>query len=383
VNGVTRRSSSAAVSDANTRVPGQSVLARISRGELLSLLGVGVFGELLTVAWIATVLGVESGRATWVHAIGLAAVDLVALLWVPVPLFAWYDRFPLEGGRRPWNLLVRLVGALVILPVSSWTSAVAARWAGDALGMAPTAIEAMLPGYPEQLFWASCTIIGASLAYLVLRRLHNARDVEQRNAELQRLALEAQLTALAAELRPHFLFNALNNLAELVHQDPVRAEAMLLHLSSLLQATLAAGRQRTVSLAEELQHMDDYLALQQMRFDDRLQVMRSVDASALAARVPPMLLQPLVENAVVHGIEGRVGASLLQVTVRAHPGTLEVQVDDDGPGPAGSPHRGTGTGLRNVRERLAALYGEAAEAVLSERPGGGARVLLRLPLEVA
>ena len=383
MNGVTRRSSSAAVSGANTRAPGQSVLARISRGELLSLLGVGVFGELLTVAWIATVLGVESGRATWVHAIGLAAVDLVALLWVPVPLFAWYDRFPLEGGRRPWNLLVRVVGALVILPVSSWTSAVAARWAGDAFGMAPTAIEAMLPGYPEQLFWASCTIIGASLAYLVLRRLHNARDVEQRNAELQRLALEAQLTALAAELRPHFLFNALNNLAELVHQDPTRAETMLLHLSSLLQATLAAGRQRTVSLAEELQHMDDYLALQQMRFDDRLQVMRSVDASALAARVPPMLLQPLVENAVVHGIEGRVGASLLQVTVRAHPGTLEVQVDDDGPGPAGSPHRGTGTGLRNVRERLAALYGEAAEAVLSERPGGGARVLLRLPLEVA
>jgi hypothetical protein len=368
---------------ANGQANRRSVLARISRGELLSLLGVGVFGELLTVAWIATVLGVESGRATWVHAIGLAAVDLVSLLWVPVPLFAWYDRFPLEGDRRPWNLLVRVVGALVILPVSSWTSAVATRWAGDAFGMAPDAIEAMLPGYPEQLFWASCTVIGASLAYLVLRRLHNARDVEQRNAELQRLALEAQLSALAAELRPHFLFNALNNLAELVHQDPARAEAMLLHLSSLLQATLAAGRQRTVSLAEELQHMDDYLALQQMRFDDRLQVTRAVDASVLAARVPPMLLQPLVENAVVHGIEGRVGASQLQLTVRARPGTLEVQLDDDGPGPTGSAHRGTGTGLRNVRERLAALYGEAAEAVLSERPGGGARMLLRLPLEVA
>ncbi|MFN7459502.1 MAG: hypothetical protein ACK5U0_19175, partial [Gemmatimonas sp.] len=196
---------------ANGQANRRSVLARISRGELLSLLGVGVFGELLTVAWIATVLGVESGRATWVHAIGLAAVDLVSLLWVPVPLFAWYDRFPLEGDRRPWNLLVRVVGALVILPVSSWTSAVATRWAGDAFGMAPTAIEAMLPGYPEQLFWASCTVIGASLAYLVLRRLHNARDVEQRNAELQRLALEAQLSALAAELRPHFLFNARNN----------------------------------------------------------------------------------------------------------------------------------------------------------------------------
>ncbi|MCE2953314.1 MAG: sensor histidine kinase [Gemmatimonas sp.] len=368
---------------ANGQANRRSVLARISRGELLSLLGVGVFGELLTVAWIAAVLGVEKGQATWAHALGLAAVDLVSLMWVPVPLFAWYDRFPLAGDHRQRNLLLRAVGALALILVTSFTSAAATRWAGDALGIVPAVIQAMLPGYPEQVFWAACPVLGASLAYLVLRRLHNARDVEQRNAELQRLALEAQLSALAAELRPHFLFNALNDLAELVHHDPARAETMLLHLSSLLQATLAAGRQRTVSLAEELQHMDDYLALQQMRFDDRLQVTRAVDASVLAARVPPMLLQPLVENAVVHGIEGRVGASQLQLTVRARPGTLEVQLDDDGPGPTGSAHRGTGTGLRNVRERLAALYGEAAEAVLSERPGGGARMLLRLPLEVA
>jgi hypothetical protein len=344
---------------------------------------VGIFGELLTVAWIATVLGVGAGESTWAHALGLAAVDLASLMWVPVPLFAWFDRFPLEGERRWQHLLLRVLGALALLPVTSWVSTVATRWAGEAFGISPAIMNAMLPGYPEQLFWASCTVVGGSLAYLVLRRLHHARDMEQRNAELQRLALEAQLAALAAEMRPHFLFNALNDLAELVHHDSVRAEAMLLHLSSLLQATLAAGRQRTVSLAEELQHVDDYLAVQQMRFNDRLQVTRDVDVSALAARVPPMLLQPLVENAMVHGIEGRVGASRFHLSVRAVPGALEVQVDDDGPGPHGSSHRGTGTGLRNVRQRLAALYGDAANAVLSERPGGGARVLLRLPLEEA
>lgn len=359
------------------------VLPHISRGELLSLLGVGIFGELLTVAWIAAVLGVDKGQSTWAHALALAAVDLLSLIWVPVPLFAWYDRFSLEGPRRHWHLGLRVLGALALLPATSWSSEIAARWAGDALGIAPAALNAMLPGYPEQLFWVSCAVTFASLAYLVLRRLHHARDVEQRNAELQRLALEAQLSALTAELRPHFLFNALNDLAELVHQEPARAEAMLLHLSALLQASLTTSRQRTVSLSEELALVHDYLALQQMRFDDRLQVRLDVEETTLSARIPPMLLQPLVENAVVHGIEGRAGASLLRLSVRASAGELVIQVDDDGPGPNGSAHSGTGIGLRNVQERLTALYGAAAQAVLSDRPGGGARVSLRLPLEVA
>ena len=120
-----------------------------------------------------------------------------------------------------------------------------------------------------------------------------------------------------------------------------------------------------------------------MRFDDRLQVQLDVEEAVLSARIPPMLLQPLVENAVVHGIEGRAGASLLCLSVHASANELEVQLDDDGPGPNGSAHSSTGIGLRNVRERLTALYGAAAQAVLSERPGGGTRVSLRLPLEVA
>jgi len=210
-----------------------------------------------------------------------------------------------------------------------------------------------------------------------------ARDLELRNAELQRLAIQAQLAALSAELRPHFLFNAINNLAELVHHDPVRTEAMLLHLSSLLQGTLAAGQRQTVSLADELAHVDDYLALQQLRFAERLTVVRDIAPTVVHTAVPPMLLQPLVENAIEHGIEGRVGASTVWITARAVSQTLEVQVDDDGPGPHRSRRVGTGTGLRNVRTRLAALYGVAASATLEERPGGGARMTVRLPLEVA
>lgn len=358
----------------------RTVLSRISRGELLTLLAVGIFAELLTVGWIAAVLNRESSPYSWEQAFGLVAVDLLALAWLPVPLFAWYDRFPLGGAKHVRHAGVRAVGAGAVLFASSWVSTTALRRTGNIIGVHPDVLSAMAPGYPAQLFWAACAVFGVSMAYLVLRRLHGARDLELRNAELQRLTLEARLNALAAELHPHFLFNALNNLAELVHHDPARTEAVLLHLSSLLQATLTTSRQRTVPLAEELQLLDDYLAIQRMRFEDRLQVTSHIEPSVITARVPPMLLQPLVENAVVHGIEGRVGASQLRISIRADAGMVEVAVDDDGPGPGGSAHRGTGTGLRNVRGRLAALYGEMATADLMALPGGGARTVLRFPI---
>lgn len=360
----------------------RTVLSRITRGELLTLLAVAIFAELLTVGWIVAVLDRESSPYSWQQAFGLVAVDFVALAWLPVPLFAWYDRFPLGGARHVRHTALRVLGAVIVLFVSSWLSTTALLFAGNAFGVRPDVLAVMAPGYPEQLFWAACAVFGVSIAYLVLRRLHGARDVEQRNAELQRLTLEARLNALVAELHPHFLFNALNNLAELVHHDPARAEAMLLHLSSLLQATLTTSRQRTVPLAEELQLLDDYLAIQRMRFEDRLQVTSHIEPSVMTARIPPMLLQPLVENAVVHGIEGRAGASQLRLAVRANAGMVEVEVDDDGPGPGGSTHRGTGTGLRNVQGRLTALYGDVATAELKGLPEGGARVTLRFPLEV-
>lgn len=360
------------------------VLGRITRGEFLTLLGVAVFSELLTVGWIVALVGGEGGQATWAQSIGLAAADLLSLAWLPVPLFFWFDRHPLTGEQRSRNLLLRALGATLLLPISAWASGAASRYAGMWFGVPHDVLAAIdATGFPEDLFWSSCNMFGASMAYLILRRLHDARDLEQRHGELQRLALEAQLSALAAELRPHFLFNALNNLAELVHQDPARAEAMLLHLSSLLQASLTTHRQRTVPLSQELALVNDYLAVQQMRFEDRLQVRMDVDDALLGAPVPPMLLQPLVENAVVHGIEGRVGASMLHLSVRAVAGGLEVQLDDDGPGPLGSSRQGTGTGLRNVHERLAALYGTAAKVALTARPEGGSRVSLRLPLEEA
>lgn len=356
------------------------LLRRITRGEVLILLGIGIFAEMLSVGWIAMVLGVDEGRATWGQAVGMAVVDIISLVWLPVPLFALYDALPLEGRHRSRHLFLRSAGVVALSVTGAFVTRLAAQLGGRMLHIDAAIVAELGIGVPEQLFWASCGVVGTSIAYLVLRRLHRARDVEQRNAELRRLAVEAQLAALSAELRPHFLFNAINNLAELVHQDPARTEAMLLHLSSLLRGTLAAGQHRTVTLADELAHVDDYLALQQMRFGERLTVLRDIAPALARCAVPPMLLQPLLENAIEHGIEGRVGASTVWIHVRSTAGSLEVQVDDDGPGPHRSGRVGTGTGLRNVRARLHALYGDAGSATLEERPGGGGRMTVRLPL---
>ncbi len=340
-------------------LPRRALLNRFTREEALILAAIGLFAELLSVGWIASALGVGDGRATIGQALGLAITDFVVLAAIPIPLFAAYDRLPLDTGHRWLALIGRVAAAGVIMMGYSIFS----RW--------------------TMLAWATLSVIGASLAYLVLRRLRAARELEVRNAELRAAAVEATLSALAAELRPHFLFNAINSLAELVHHDPPRTEAMLLHLSSLLRATLAAGQTRTVPLSEELAHLDDYLALQQLRFGDGLHITRDVAPETLRVAVPPMLLQPIVENAIVHGIEGRRGASQLRLATARLAGQLVITVDDDGPGPHRSTHTGTGTGLRNVRSRLVTLYGGHATAHLDAGPAGGSRVTIRLPVEGA
>jgi len=368
--------------DVGTQAPQRrGVLNGFTRDEALSLAAILLFTELLSVGWIASALGVNEGRATIAQALGLAVTDFFVLSAIPIPLFAAYDRWPLDTGHRTLALARRITAAGVIMIgygyLSQWTLLASA----PLLGIDLPALRAAIGRPSEQLTWALLSVIGASLAYLILRRLREARQLEVRNAELRAAAVEAKLSALAAELRPHFLFNAINSLAELVHHDPPRTEALLLHLSSLLKGTLAAGQMRTVPLTEELAHLDDYLALQQLRFGDRLHISRDIAPDTLRMAIPPMLLQPIVENAIVHGIEGRRGASQLRLAAARLAGQLVITVDDDGPGPHRSTRSGTGTGLRNVRSRLATLYGARATADLDERPGGGARVTIRLPVE--
>jgi len=197
-----------------------------------------------------------------------------------------------------------------------------------------------------------------------------------------RLALPAATTARLAELqsriRPHFLFNTLNTAIALVRTDPQRAEAVLEDLAELFRVALAErGPQATVSLHDEIELARRYLAIEQVRFGERLQLRWELDPAAEGARLPPLLLQPLVENAVRHGVEPAAGGGIVRVRTRARRGLAEILVANSVAGGASRP--GHGIGLRNVRERLRLLHDVAGD-FRAGRSGDIYRVLITVPL---
>ncbi len=202
-------------------------------------------------------------------------------------------------------------------------------------------------------------------------------------AEQEAAAIHAELARLQAQIEPHFLFNTLSNVVSLIDTDPAAARAMLLDLTALLRTALARTRQREVTLGAELDLLRAYLGIMARRMGERLAWEISVDDALRAARLPPLLVQPLVENAIRHGLEPRTAGGHLAIRCRRDGDSLIVDVEDDGPGFAGAGQPGDGTGLSNVRARLAACHGERACLALTAPPGGGVRATLRLPLEEA
>jgi sensor histidine kinase YesM len=227
------------------------------------------------------------------------------------------------------------------------------------------------------------------IIYIALAVWSHARGYSRRAAERERQALalearlsEARLQALRARLEPHFLFNALNAIAELIHHAPDRAEEMLLRLSDLLRAALKESPRQEVPLREELALVDKYLEIEKLRFGERLRIETSAEPAVLDARVPSWVLQPLVENSLRHGVARRAGAGLVTIRARRDDGALELEVTDNGPGSeAGAEEaRREGIGLASTRERLRELYGSRQRLSLEGVPGGGTRVVVRVPL---
>ncbi len=200
-----------------------------------------------------------------------------------------------------------------------------------------------------------------------------------RAGELRGQLAEARLSALRAQLHPHFLFNTLNSISELMHTDVAAAEKMLGQLADLLRASLENDGVRTLSLAEELRLVERYLQIQQVRFSDRLSYTVRAAPDALGARVPVFLLQPLVENAVKHGIAPRSRPGSISVDCRREGGMLKLDVLDDGVGLAAG--MSEGVGLRATRERLAGLYPGRSALIVDGAPGGGTRSAVTLPFE--
>lgn len=216
------------------------------------------------------------------------------------------------------------------------------------------------------------------LAAWFLRSERRARQEEVRSARL-----DERLAAVTTRLRPHFLFNTLNGITALLARDPARAERMLIALSDLLRRALDGREVETVPLEEELDFLERYLEIQRMRFGDRLDVTIHAQPEALRAEVPYLLLQPLVENAVEHGIDHSDGTCSLTVNVSRERGRLMLEVRDEGSGPDAEQDEllARGIGLSSTRDRLQLLYGDRQRFEVRRGTEGGTEVRIELPLD--
>jgi two-component system, LytTR family, sensor kinase len=249
--------------------------------------------------------------------------------------------------------------------------------------------------YPNRLFaltsenWWVRIAIWASAAMVVgiPLKVWNTIRIEQKLEEQKRLLLEARLDALQRQINPHFLFNTLNSIASLVRFRPEQARELIVKLANILRALLK-DHDSYVQLREELNFTDDYLGIEVVRFGaDKLKVVKEIDAATLDLPVPSMILQPLIENSIKHGLEPRISGGTITIRSRLNNGKLMIEVEDDGVGIApGRPHssgvlhQGTGIGMSNVRERLEVLFGDEASFDVSSRPGRGTHITMEMPV---
>ena len=227
-------------------------------------------------------------------------------------------------------------------------------------------------------------------------KIWNALRIERKLEEQSRLLMEARLDALQRQINPHFLFNTLNSIASLVRSKPELAREMVVKLANILRVLLK-HREAFVPFSEELDFTDDYLDIEVVRFGDKLRVVKEIAEETLPVLVPSMLLQPLIENSIKHGLEPRIGVGTVTLRSMVVPdGRLLIEVEDDGIGMdpelpetiarLGSQEvragagAGTGIGMRNVRERMEVLYGTQAEVEVVSRPGRGTKVRLVMPV---
>jgi signal transduction histidine kinase len=217
----------------------------------------------------------------------------------------------------------------------------------------------------------------ANKALLAEAQAEQARERE-RAAELERQAVTARLQALQAQIEPHFLFNTLANVVSLIESEPARARSMLERLIELLRASLAASRAEEVTLRQEAALLAAYLEILKVRMGARLRYAIDIAPEVAQARLPPLTLQPLVENAIRHGLEPKIEGGMVSIAAAGRDGQLLLEIADDGLGFA--PRAGGGVGLANVRERLSSRYGNDARMTIEDaRPG--TRVRLTLPLQ--
>mgnify|MGYP001551675070 CR=1 FL=1 len=308
-----------------------------------------------------------------------------------------------ESGLLDNFVYSQCIGLLVFLTVDLLRRAFWPRGMGSfgillglaALGMpvgyfGGTALAAAILGYPwragavsdlETVKTITLTLWGGLLGSWFFWNRARLATARARAETLERRALEAQLRMLQAQIEPHFLFNTLANLDALIASDPARARVMLSHLNDYLRASLAAARSERHTLGDEFALLSDYLELLAIRMGSRLEFALDLPSALALEPLPPMLLQPLVENAIKHGLEPKVEGGRVTLRARRDGAMLILTVEDDGLGLGAARSAGGGVGLAHTRERLAALFGGAASLELRAAHGAGAVATVSIPVE--
>lgn len=330
------------------------------------------------------------------HTLSLSTSDVLgialrdSLIWgfATCVIFIATQRFPIERDRWKISLPIHLAICLVFLlgvgwlgesfvfthhrshPIEGGLRKGSYEWAERSLKPPKSLLGGLFAGPHLPIY-----LIVLSIAH-TLHFYRRAREREIRASELATRLAEARLQALRMQIQPHFLFNSLNALATLMHKNVPAAEEMLTTLSDFLRLTLDGPAEQEVPLHRELEYVEHYLKLEKIRFGDRLVTHIKTAPDTLAAHVPTLILQPLIENAVRHGIESKAEPGTISILSWRQEGVLYLAVRDNGIGVTMPPTEGIG--LANIRARLAELYGDQASMTLYS--GGGTEVKIRLPL---
>ena len=352
--------------------PGLAVPRRALTVLLIGAASYAVYRMIQTVLYGAKF--VDQGITPLQRIVVSATDGAIMALTAPVALWA-SKRFPLMPMPSIQN-----VAAHVAIAVGSSVVWIAALNTAFAL-VTGTPVES--PFFAANLAWFTTNLFAYSLFVAVVHLMafqQRVRESEVHAALLQSQLSTARLETLKAQLHPHFLFNTLHTISELIHIDPTAADAMVIRLGKLLRLSLEYTSEAEVSLEREIEVLTAYLDLHRMRHRDRLTTTIEVDPSLRRALVPPMILQPLVENSLRHGINKRSASGSISITAERAGERLRLAVRDDG---VGLPeHLVEGVGLSNTRTRLGQLYAGNQSFVLASRPGGGTEAVIELPLRL-
>jgi two-component sensor histidine kinase len=306
----------------------------------------------------------------WRYTLTMAATEWY--VWAAfTPLVAWLSRrFEISRGQWRRVLILAATGAVLAFLKVTLTRVLRGPIGGEPYFQITNLVGQYL------IFWG-LVIVAHAWRY---HRRAEQRDLK--TSQLEAVLAQTRLQMLTMQLQPHFLFNTLNTIAELVHREPAAAERMITGLSHLLRETLQAGGVERVPLEQELRLLDRYIEIQRARFGDRLQVTSSIADAARPAVVPGLLLQPLVENSIKHGIGARAAAGHIEIAAAREGDRLMIEIRDDGRGLRDG-EVVEGVGLGNCRARLSALFGSDVALTIANRPHGGTVVRLTMPFQVA